>query len=74
MVFFLFNGCANCTRLMPKGGNQINKPPAYCQPTEPTLPDKFRTYNARNLSATGPATIRGEATYPHVTRCSAYST
>lgn len=48
-----FNGCANCTRLMPKGGNQINEPPAYCQPTEPTLPDEFRTYNPRNLSANG---------------------
>ena len=48
-----FNGCANCTRLMPRGGNQINSPPADCTPTEPTLPEEFRTYNAHNQSANG---------------------
>eukprot|EP01047_Picozoa_sp_COSAG01_P013578 COSAG01_NODE_641_length_14573_cov_17.634637_11_plen_239_part_00 len=48
-----FNGCESCTRLMPAGGNQINRPPANCTPTEPTLPDEFRTYNAQNKSANG---------------------
>ena len=30
-----FIGCESCTRLMPQGGNQINRPPQGCTPTEP---------------------------------------
>jgi hypothetical protein len=45
-------GCPNCTLEMPQGGNRYNKP--NCEhPLEPTLPEKYRTYNAKNLSPNG---------------------
>ena len=48
-----FVGCETCTRLMPKGGNQIHTPPDCALSSEPTLPDEYRTYNAQGKSANG---------------------
>ena len=55
-----FIGCEECTATMPTGGNQIDHPPAGCKPLAPTLPEAFRTYNLKNLSANGDWT----ATHP----------
>ena len=55
-----FIGCEECTATMPSGGNQIDHPPAGCKPLAPTLPEAFRTYNLKNLSANGDWT----ATHP----------
>jgi hypothetical protein len=46
-------GCENCTATLPSGGNQIDSPPAWCKPSEPTLPESARTYNIANLSRNG---------------------
>ena len=42
---------------MPTGGNQIDRPPSYCTPLEPSLPHTARTFNAANKSANGDWTM-----------------
>lgn len=48
-------GCSNCSSLMPNSGNYYGSPdcPGSEQPVEPSLPDKFRTWNIGNPSHKG---------------------
>jgi len=47
-------GCETCTMEMPEGGNYWNKPECKGrQPMEPTLPERYRTWNIGNPSSQG---------------------
>lgn len=48
-------GCSNCSSEMPAGGNYYGSPkcPGSETPSEPTLPEEFRTWNLGDLSSKG---------------------